>query len=191
MKFLLIYDGRLKGKAPAVEKNFIREALDRQMRLLWNQPPLDSYKHYLPGGQQENASPFIFPPPVTSPSCPSCICLVTSKAFFIAEVNITLLRPDPPGSFVHSGDIDNRMKTLIDALRRPKTPEEFKLNKGEKFLDHLYCVLEDDNLISRLSVSTERLLVPVEDQLNVVALIRVNVKMTRDTIAFMGVAIAT
>lgn len=35
-------------------------------------------------------------------------------------MEITLLRPEPPGSIVSSGDIDNRLKTLFDALELAK-----------------------------------------------------------------------
>jgi hypothetical protein len=35
-------------------------------------------------------------------------------------LNILFLRADIPGKVVQSGDIDNRLKTLFDALRMPQ-----------------------------------------------------------------------
>lgn len=187
MEFRLVYEGRLKGNGATKHKDEIRKELDPQMRTLWSQVPLQGYKDLLPGERYEHQSPFIFDP--QSPSHPRCICLISSKAFFIAEIDITLLRPDPPGSFVHSGDIDNRLKTLLDALRMPKNDNEFHLTPGSPVED-MYCLMEDDNLISRLSITTDRLLRPVNTPLDVIAIIRVNVKITRDTLDFMGLAIA-
>lgn len=42
-----------------------------------------------------------------------------------AELDILVLRPEAPGAvIVHSGDVDNQLKTLFDALRRPAEASE-------------------------------------------------------------------
>jgi len=55
--------------------------------------------------------------------------------------------------------LDNRVKTLIDALRMPKGANELKGNEtpacGE---DPFFCLLEDDDLVTSLSVESDMLL---------------------------------
>jgi len=47
--------------------------------------------------------------------------LVNNKLHMTADLNITMLRPGRPGSLItHAGDIDNRLKTLLDALKVPE-----------------------------------------------------------------------
>jgi hypothetical protein len=77
-----------------------------------------------------------------------------------------MLRPEPPGALItQGGDIDNRLKTLFDALRMPHNLSE--LPKGsvpDVDQDPFFCLLEDDNLITAVSVKTDRLLVPTENK---------------------------
>jgi len=42
-----------------------------------------------------------------------------------------------------------------------------------------FCLLEDDNLITHLSVTTDRLLEPIEDPLEVILMARVRTKLVR------------
>jgi hypothetical protein len=70
-----------------------------------------------------------------------------------------MLRPDAPGSLIKSGDIDGRLKTLFDALRMPG-PDENELAGASPTDDEnpLYCLLQDDRLISKVTVQTDLLL---------------------------------
>jgi hypothetical protein len=44
-------------------------------------------------------------------------------------LKITLLRPEEPGAIIlQSGDIDNRLKTLFDALSVPAQPNQLPKN---------------------------------------------------------------
>ena len=46
--------------------------------------------------------------------------VVTTRLNLIAHLDILFLRPGNPGSLItHGGDIDNRLKTLFDALQIP------------------------------------------------------------------------
>ena len=60
------------------------------------------------------------------------------------------------------GDIDNRLKTLLDALAMPSQPNALPASatpdSGET---PFFCVLEDDKLITKVSVQTYSLLAPV------------------------------
>jgi hypothetical protein len=72
-------------------------------------------------------------------------------------LKILFLRKEPPGKVYQGGDIDGRIKTLLDALAMPQNVEQV-LEKTSSKLDPIYCVLEDDSLVSSLHVETERLL---------------------------------
>jgi hypothetical protein len=41
------------------------------------------------------------------------------KEGMLCDIHVLFLRSDAPGTLVQSGDIDNRIKTLLDALRMP------------------------------------------------------------------------
>jgi hypothetical protein len=92
--------------------------------------------------------------------------LVTEELSLICGIEILFLRPDYPGSVISSGDIDNRLKTLFDAIRMPQIGQlkaDALPTEDEK---PFYVLLEDDKLISRLSVETDTLLQPIGDQPN-------------------------
>ncbi len=46
--------------------------------------------------------------------------LVREEISLLCSVGILFLRRDIPGSLLSAGDIDNRIKTVIDTLRRPR-----------------------------------------------------------------------
>jgi len=91
------------------------------------------------------------------------------------------------GDIVHGGDLDNRLKNLLDGLRMPEREDDLKgcePGTGKPF----YCLLEDDALITKLSVSTYQLLEPsVEpgDQHDVDLILNVTVHSTSDALADM------
>lgn len=76
------------------------------------------------------------------------------------HLNIMILRRENPGSIIDGGDLDNRLKTLFDALRIPHREDELPKESGEQEPKTCLCLLEDDGLITKLSVETERLLGP-------------------------------
>ena len=100
--------------------------------------------------------------------------LATNELKLIAELDVTLLRPEPPGRLVtQGGDIDNRLKTLFGALSIPQLnalPQGALPAADET---PFYVVLEDDNLITSLSVKTEHLLKP-QDKNHVEMFLRVH-----------------
>ncbi|WP_428513185.1 hypothetical protein [Roseovarius sp.] len=85
--------------------------------------------------------------------------LVRSEWKLQCELDILFLRKNPPGSLIQAGDIDNRIKTLLDALRMAQNSQELGQNSvPEKDENPFYCLLEDDQLVSRLNIETDRLL---------------------------------
>ena len=180
MDFRLTYRGQLKVNGTADQKQRIRRFIHPQLSKLWTQPPLTDYKDHLPGGAYvsmnspfaREVGPFTFRP------------LVVSAYDVVAELDITFLRPEPPGLLIsNSGDIDNRIKTLLDALRMPQNLSELPTDDSPTEHEKPFCVLlEDDSLITHLAVTTDRLLEPVNHQLEVILIIHVQVKVTRATI---------
>lgn len=79
----------------------------------------------------------------------------------MCELDVLLLRHDPPGAVVTAGDVDNRIKTLIDALTVPQQDNQMAGNETPRDDETpFFGLLEDDALVSRLAVETDRLLVP-------------------------------
>jgi hypothetical protein len=174
MEFTLYYRGELKSNRGPVEKQALRRVFHKQLHGLWNQMPLKERHDLITEslGEENIIFPindFKFAP------------LVTERMNLIAELNIALLRPEEPGSIItQSGDVDNRLKTLFDALRMPSGPAE--IPAGDKPSDGenpFFCLLEDDNLITKVSVSTDRLLDKVSSSSEVVLLIHGQTKRTR------------
>ena len=87
--------------------------------------------------------------------------LVTQELDLTCSIDILFLRPDKPGHVVWGGDIDNRLKTLLDAMRIPEAGEDYTNRTPEANEAPFYCLLEDDRLITRVSVETDTLLEPV------------------------------
>jgi hypothetical protein len=80
--------------------------------------------------------------------------------------------------FSGSGDLDGRVKTLIDGLRLPQQLAEVPGGPLEDE-DPFFVLLEDDRLIYDFAVTTDRLLVPPEPDepyRDVVAIIGVHIK---------------
>jgi len=79
-------------------------------------------------------------------------------------IDILFLRRDEPGKIVSGGgDIDNRLKTLLDALKMPQAgelPPQVTPAVGES---PFFCLVEDDRLITEIKVTTDRLLTPLID----------------------------
>jgi hypothetical protein len=87
--------------------------------------------------------------------------LVVERLSLFCAVDVLFLRPDPPGRVFDSGDIDGRLKTLFDALRIPRSADELgKYQTPGDGEDPMYCLVENDVLISKVTVETDLLLEP-------------------------------
>ena len=152
MEFVLHYRGELRPspKANAAHKHHIRQHFHLQMKKLWKDEdsPLRYYSRKPDRAEAfRQVGLFQFAP------------LVSRQNNLLAELDITLLRPEAPGGIVqHGGDIDNRLKTLFDAMAVPSQqqalPPDAKPDEEER---PFFCVLDDDRLITKLAIHTERL----------------------------------
>jgi len=155
MKICLHYRGELKTNGSPKDKHAIRKVFHKQLKQLWSQKPLVDMPNLL-GPEikgdyslRRQIGDFCFIP------------LITDKMNVTADIKILLLRPQEPGGIISKGgDIDNRLKTLLDALSKP--PHLSALPRTEKpqedEIPYFYCLLEDDNLITSLDIQTEQLL---------------------------------
>jgi hypothetical protein len=172
MEFVLYYRGPLRANRKPPEKHELRRQFHTQLAQLWQQNPLNALTDPLlkkpeelkPGELSilERVGAFTFVP------------LVCSRLRLVTSLAITMLRPEPPGTIVtQAGDIDNRLKTLLDALKMPSPSEIPSGETPGQDENPFFCLLQDDSLITKLVVETERLLVPSAEPCEVVLLIRV------------------
>ncbi|HTQ62342.1 MAG TPA: hypothetical protein VMI32_19100 [Candidatus Solibacter sp.] len=158
MEFTLVYwDTTLKAASTnnkrSWEKHQIRLALSEQLENLWKVNP--SLHSEDPLGQIQDG---------LAQNYERCgvgfIPLVLEKWCLVCTLDITLLRPGVAGRIVSPvGDLDNQIKVLLDALRLPKDKGEMQLSPGEVNPSRIYCLLEDDKLITSIRVSSSQLLV--------------------------------
>jgi Holliday junction resolvase RusA-like endonuclease len=167
MQFRLHYRGPLHANADAARKHAIRKVFHPQLATLWDSPALSIIREKewtMPGGYElwlriRGKSRFI--------------PLVRASSGNVVELHITWLRPGPLGSLVNgSGDIDNRLKTLFDAMRVPNV----ELQNGEDSLQPTYCLLDDDALITDVRITTDRLLEVEVHEMHVEMIIAVSIR---------------
>ncbi len=171
MEFTLIYSGPLKGGARQKDdKHLLRQEFHLQLKRLWSQPPLlDREAGSSLKGNTVAVGPYLFLP------------LVRKELDLYAELDIILFRVQPPGEIIHTGgDIDNRLKTLFDGLRRPtnqlELPDGVVPGPDET---PFYCLLDDDSLITSVNVTTRQNLRIPPDSGDVLALVKVTTKKSR------------
>ena len=88
--------------------------------------------------------------------------LVCGELSLLCGLDILLLRRDRPGGIISGRDIDNRLKVLFDALRMPKSGVEVSQCSFQSDENPMFVLLQDDSLISSVSVETDELLDPPE-----------------------------
>ena len=182
MEFRLTYQGlvlaeTIKGElqnARATAKQEIRKRFHHQLKRLWEITP------YLSEGQKEpkhgwdNAGKIFgrLPPENTIASLAKdnfrfgyrFVPLITRSLNVVCSIDVLFLRNGPPGAVISAGDVDNRLKTLFDALTMPQSASQlgdYKEPADDE--DPFFCLLEDDSLITRASVETDTLLEPIGD----------------------------
>lgn len=167
MEFHLVYQGRLpaagQSSTRSREKQDIRKVFHRQMASLWSTHPfLAGFGHENDDDRSEYKT---FGLANRYQRCGYRFLPLVSEWFSAAcSLDILFLRRDGPGSLIRSGgDIDNRLKVLFDALRMPQTCDEVCGDKPAPDEDPFFVLLEDDRLISRVSVETNWLLEPPRD----------------------------
>jgi len=179
VQFHLLYTGQLHSSGGVAEKLAIRRTFHGQLQRLWLTNPnlrriaeqrgrID-YAHeinenHIPDppalstedairrgfsvtGKNWNRHGFNYAPLVTSEFCLRC------------KLDILFLRVEEKDYVLQGGDIDGRLKTLFDGLRMAREANELPRGAVQsQDEDPLFCLLENDDLVSEVSVVTGQLL---------------------------------
>lgn len=183
MKFKLIYYGELmtNPKKRSQHVSEIRMAFHHQLKNLVELSPWNNLaQHMVPNPSKapvltKSVGGYIFNP------------LVSDKLKMFVELDIQMLHPESIG-FARA-DIDNRTKTLLDALRCPQNEHECGENMPRN-MGPIYTLLDDDHLVTKLSINTSHLLdteglFPCDDGLGkekLFLLINVSVRVSEGTL---------
>jgi hypothetical protein len=181
MQFRLTYEGPLKASGNnnrnSAHKHEIRKAFHPQLKNLWANnanlnalafTPMDFINNPLPlaprSAEPDPRTYVNFLADNYALKDHRIVPLVTEGLSLWCGLDILFLRWSPPGKVLSSGDIDNRIKTLFDALKRPSQLSDF----GPEYVpptgpedNPLFVLLEDDCLVAKLSVETDTMLEPL------------------------------
>lgn len=155
--FRLTYDGNLFSNGDASHKHEIRKRFHKQLRRLWEVHPMlsvwagvDNKPAWQEIAEQYHCNGYRYVP------------LATEHHKLIVSLEILYLRTGHPGGVIRAADIDNRLKTLFDALRMPgpNADELGGYRTPDADEDPFFVLLEDDNLIGNVAVYTDTLLEP-------------------------------
>ena len=173
MEFCLHYNGPLKSKAGPKEKHKIRCQLHEQLKSICNNPP------FL----------IAFEPDFNKTRKPTDVSLfkqIEDKKFWFliceglstsVDLSLTLLVPHQTNAIVSGGDVDNRIKTLFDALRIPQLLNEIPSADNFDYSGGMFCLLEDDKLINSLQIKMYQDHNPIDER-SCRVLIQVNTRIT-------------
>jgi len=160
VEFRLVYQGRLPAASQSShrtkEKQEIRTVLHPQLRQLWQTHPrlLSKWlnQHMMDHHVMKAQFGFRFLP------------LVCNYFDSVCALDILFLRRDKPGDLIKGGgDIDNRVKVMLDALRVPQNQDELAGASPGQNEDPFCCLLEDDKLVTELHVTTDQLFTPLKE----------------------------
>jgi hypothetical protein len=84
----------------------------------------------------------------------------------LVRVPFLILRPGERVVFNEQGDFDGQVRTIIDALRMPDNPSETGGAQPEEDERPLFCLLQNDKLISEIKVTADELLQLPEQAFN-------------------------
>ncbi|CAN5369253.1 hypothetical protein BH10PSE10_BH10PSE10_08180 [soil metagenome] len=218
MEFKLTYDGPLRPSGRDAEngqlvplaghKQELRKVFHRQLKHLWSTNKFLSEHKVHPAGRA--VSPAEMPQlashlgggPDTRIQMSDTIAqnyarngykfvpLVREEVSLLCSLNILFLRHDFRRGVLSAGDLDNRIKTLIDGLRMPMNASELRGNEIPANDEcPFFCLLADDNLVTALAVESDALLdvPPSNDPSYVRLVISVNLKphnVTMENLSF-------
>jgi hypothetical protein len=78
----------------------------------------------------------------------------SSKWKIVCNLSIQIERRDISGGVLtREGDLDNRIKTLLDALRMPLNENEVLPPENSEQIN-CFCLLEDDSMVTGLNIQT-------------------------------------
>jgi hypothetical protein len=189
LEFRLLYQGELPpsgNKGRPKEKHAIRRVFHPQLRRLWSVKP--NLQQYLFKWFQQ--APVEAAQALNSPLEPKDIRdarlrlgietmgkhyaragyqlapLVVPEFAAQCSIEILVLRPGERIVFDEQGDLDGQVRTIIDALRMPDTPAETDFAQPTEDECPLFCLLQNDKLVSEIKVTADELLQLPEQAFN-------------------------
>jgi hypothetical protein len=183
LEFRLTYHGLLLSaqersgavaRSRADHKQTIRKKLHPQLKRLWQVSPFLAPRPDLDQLQRPGTRRFGGPDPKYSIGALALrfsmfgyrfVPLVTLDLELLCNIEILFLRFGNPGGVINRvGDIDNRLKTLFDALTMPRDANQLgSFTTPEQGEDPFFCLLEDDSVITKASVESDTLLEPIAE----------------------------
>lgn len=151
MKFKLLYFGEIFTNPKKRSQHIadIRMQFHPQFKKLLEHHPWDNLTQYMmPNAQKSPISTKHIGGIDWNP-------IITPNLNLLAEIEIQLFHPEIVG--VAHSDVDNRVKTILDGLRCPQNEHEIGENTPRN-IGPIYTLLDDDHLVTKLSVNTSHLL---------------------------------
>lgn len=175
MDFRLTYQGRLLSNRDDWKrhnhKHEVRKSFHLQLKELWSTHPALKFRTTIPtqwqdlktgemhtGTRVNNLSHQFAKHGV------NWAPLINGVFGTVCSLSVLFLRPEPKGGIVQTGDLDNRIKLLFDALTIPTENELPNNFDAKQEPDPFFCLLADDSLITQFTVAADRLLIPGQDQ---------------------------
>jgi hypothetical protein len=175
------------------EKHQIRRYLHPQLKKLWETHPLLSFytqaKHWQKtGGFTSSADHSYTKIENIATHFEGYVPLVHKDWGMACELEILFLRAEPVGNILQrggagGGDIDNRIKTLFDALCIPVRAQVKLKENDAPDPSPMYVLLEDDSLITSIKINADRFLASADDAdpSDVLLVASVNIKAANPT----------
>ena len=168
VRFRMTYEGDLKHNGGVDHIHTIRKKFHLQLKRLWEIHPMLLWRNQGTGAErhaekladryERGAYRFV---PLASDLCVS----EYGEAPPIVSLDILFLRSGPPGGLRNTGDIDNRLNTIFDALRMPTQTQELGSYKTpEEGENPFYVLMHDDKIVGNVSIVTDTLLEPTPGQ---------------------------
>lgn len=127
----------------------MRLCFHEQLKKLWGQPPFQVLKDWLETGFEASAPDF-----TQTVSTVRYLPFFDEKRIGIAVgLKITLLSGEPNNApqLISKGDLDNRIKSIIDALQPPQSNSQ---SDDEVKLNDIYCLMGDDEAVKEIKATT-------------------------------------
>lgn len=198
MEFRLVYGG--EDLKPAShrrnrvrEKHEVRRYLHPQLQQLWATDPLLRFynlPHHLEPGYIGRVIDHETTITKLAGQYEGFVPLVNDFLGTTCDLDILYLRPQKPGGIIQSGtgDIDNHLKTLFDALAIPPRGQvPTREEGGEPDPSPFFVLLSDDSLITSVKAATDRLLAPPEA--DPIVIVHVTVKTPDPVSAPFGISL--
>lgn len=143
----LTYRGQIPSKASSLDAVWnMRKSFHRQLETLWGKEPFAVLKRWEDSNFAAQAPNFL-----RSIGDQVFVPFYGEAVGVGVRLEIKLLTGLPQQAVISSGDLDNRVKRIIDALRAPTQKGEIVANLEPN--SRWYCVMDDDSSVKEVTAS--------------------------------------